>query len=94
MLNNVFKLVHHMPIRTNELSTRLKGRFSSGLDHRWHFSNLIILRDKKEPIIRLNKMYYFTRRNKVGLKSEKFQRGNKLIKMLSGRRVCHTTKTY
>ena len=70
MLNNVFKLAHHMPNRTNELSTRLKGRFSSGLDHRWqswHFSNLIILRDKKEPIIRLDKMYYFTRRNKVGL---------------------------
>ena len=31
-------------------------------------SNLILLRDKRELIIRLDKVYYFTRGNKAGLR--------------------------
>ena len=35
---------------------------------RWRFSNLIILRDRREMIIRLDKVYYNTRGSKVGLR--------------------------
>ena len=35
---------------------------------RWCFSNLIILRDRRELIIRLDKVHYFTRGSKVSLR--------------------------
>ena len=35
---------------------------------RWGFSNLIILQDRRELIIRLDKIYYFTRGYKVGFR--------------------------
>ena len=35
---------------------------------KWRFSNLIILRDRRELIIRLDKVYCFTRGDKVGLR--------------------------
>ena len=35
---------------------------------RWHFSNLIILRDRGELIIILDKVHYFTRGSKVSLR--------------------------
>ena len=35
---------------------------------RWRFSNLIILRDRRELIIRLDIVYYNTRGSKVGLR--------------------------
>ena len=57
MLNNIFK--GHL----NQVC--LKGRFSSGWDGAsaiWLFS-----RDRRELIIRLDKVYYFTRGSKVSL---------------------------
>ena len=36
---------------------------------RWRFSSLIISRDRREPIIRLNKVHYFTRGSKVSLRN-------------------------
>ena len=36
---------------------------------RWRFSNLIILRDRRELIIRLDKVHYFTRGCKVSLRN-------------------------
>ena len=35
---------------------------------RWRFSNLIILRDRRELVIRLDKVHYFTRGSKVSLR--------------------------
>ena len=36
---------------------------------RWRFSNLIILRDKRELIIRIDNVHYFTRGSKVSLRN-------------------------
>ena len=44
----------------------LKGEVQKWV--RWRFSNLIILRDRRELIIRLDKVHYFTRGSVVGLR--------------------------